>query len=80
MTLPTAKLGRTGLQASRLGHGAMEMRGPRAWGMPVSDDQARTVLNTVLDSGMNLIDTSPDYGDAGGLPPVERHAISRAAE
>ncbi|GAA3509016.1 aryl-alcohol dehydrogenase-like predicted oxidoreductase [Streptosporangium album] len=64
MTLPTAKLGRTGLQASRLGYGAMEMRGPQAWGKPVSDDQARTALNTVLDSGVNLIDTSPDYGDA----------------
>ncbi|MGW0595345.1 aldo/keto reductase [Streptosporangium sp. NPDC002607] len=64
MTLPTAKLGRTGLQASRLGYGAMEMRGPQAWGKPISDDQARTVLNTVLDSGVNLIDTSPDYGDA----------------
>ncbi|MFI6790753.1 aldo/keto reductase [Nonomuraea sp. NPDC050383] len=64
MTLPTAKLGRTGLRASRLGYGAMELRGPQAWGRPVSDDEARTVLNTVLDSGVNLIDTSPDYGDA----------------
>ncbi|MET8340868.1 aldo/keto reductase [Streptosporangium canum] len=64
MTLPTAKLGRTGLQASRLGYGAMEMRGPQAWGRPIGDDEARTVLNTVLDLGVNLIDTSPDYGDA----------------
>ncbi|SEU45455.1 aldo/keto reductase [Nonomuraea wenchangensis] len=64
MTLPTTGLGRTGLQVSRLGYGAMELRGPRAWGPPVTDDQAGTLLNTVLDSGMNLIDTSPDYGDA----------------
>ncbi|SDL37930.1 aldo/keto reductase [Nonomuraea jiangxiensis] len=64
MTLPTTKLGRTGLRVSRLGYGAMELRGPQAWGRPISDDEARTVLNTVLDSGTNLIDTSPDYGDA----------------
>ncbi|MGW0809117.1 aldo/keto reductase [Nonomuraea sp. NPDC002799] len=64
MTLPTAKLGKTGLRASRLGYGAMELRGPQAWGKPLSDDEARTILNTVLDSGVNLIDTSPDYGDA----------------
>ncbi|MEU7855002.1 aldo/keto reductase [Nonomuraea sp. NPDC049141] len=64
MTLPTAKLGRTGLQTSRLGYGAMELRGPQAWGKQISDDEARTLLNTVLDSGVNLIDTSPDYGDA----------------
>ncbi|MFD1539834.1 aldo/keto reductase [Nonomuraea guangzhouensis] len=64
MTLPTAKLGRIGLQASRLGYGAMELRGPQAWGKPINDDEARTVLNTVLDAGVNLIDTSPDYGDA----------------
>jgi aryl-alcohol dehydrogenase-like predicted oxidoreductase len=64
MTLPTADLGRTGLQVGRLGYGAMELRGPRAWGPPVTDDQTGTLLNAVLDSGMNLIDTSPDYGDA----------------
>ncbi|MGP4101148.1 aldo/keto reductase [Nonomuraea sp. KM90] len=64
MTPPATRLGRTGLQVSRLGYGAMELRGPRAWGEPISDDRARAVLNTVLDSGVNLIDTSPDYGDA----------------
>jgi aryl-alcohol dehydrogenase-like predicted oxidoreductase len=65
MTLPIAGLGRTGLRASRLGYGTMELRGPGAmWGKPIGDDQARAILNTVLDSGVNLIDTSPDYGDA----------------
>ncbi|GAA3713483.1 aldo/keto reductase [Nonomuraea antimicrobica] len=62
--LPTTILGRTGLRVSRLGYGAMELRGPQAWGKPTGDDQAQTLLNTVLDSGVNLIDTSPDYGDA----------------
>jgi aryl-alcohol dehydrogenase-like predicted oxidoreductase len=59
--LPTATLGRTGLEVTRLGFGAMELRaadGDRG----VSDDWAMTVLNTVLDSGINFIDTSVDYG------------------
>lgn len=56
-------LGRTGLSVSRLGFGAMEIRGPRIWsGRPVADDQAERILSAVLDSGINFIDTSPDYG------------------
>ena len=39
----------------------MELRGaPR--GPELSDEQAKDVLNAVLDSGINFIDTSPDYG------------------
>src|SRR5512138_3777280 len=61
--LPTSNLGRTGLQVTRLGHGAMEVRGSRIWGgRPVTDDQARTILNAVLDAGINFIDTANDYG------------------
>lgn len=59
--LPKRQLGRTGLQATTLGFGAMELRGePR--GRPVSDEQAGQVLNAALDLGINYIDTSPDYG------------------
>ncbi len=62
-TLPTAALGRTGLTVTRLGHGAMEVRGSRIWGgRPVTEEQARTILNAVLDAGINFIDTSNDYG------------------
>lgn len=61
--LPTATLGRTGLSVTRLGYGAMEVRGTRIWGgRAVSDDEADTILNAVLDSGINFIDTSNDYG------------------
>ena len=61
--LPTATLGRTGLSVTRLGYGAMEIRGERIWnGRPVSDQQAETILNAVLDAGINFIDTSNDYG------------------
>src|ERR1700677_2877732 len=59
--LPKRELGRTGLQVTMLGYGAMEMRGlPR--GRDVSEAQAETILNAVLDSGINYIDTSIDYG------------------
>ena len=59
--LPTRTLGRTGLEVTTLGYGAMELRGGSR-GPEVSDEQADRVLNAVLDAGINLIDTSPDYG------------------
>lgn len=56
-------LGRTGLEVTRLGFGAMEIRGPRIWsGRPVTDDEADQILNAVLDAGINFIDTAYDYG------------------
>ena len=59
--LPKRQLGRTGLQVTMLGYGAMELRGaPR--GRDVTDIQAETILNAVLDAGINYIDTSIDYG------------------
>ena len=59
--LPKRQLGRTGLQVTTLGYGAMELRGaPR--GRDVSDEQAERILNAVLDAGINYIDTSIDYG------------------
>jgi aryl-alcohol dehydrogenase-like predicted oxidoreductase len=55
------ELGRTGLQVTMLGYGAMELRGaPRA--RDVTDAQAETILHAVLDAGINYIDTSIDYG------------------
>jgi len=63
MTLPRRTLGRTGLEVTQLGFGAMEVRGHRIWdGRPCSDAQARTILNATLDAGINFIDTSNDYG------------------
>src|SRR5215217_6471225 len=61
--LQTSVLGRTGLNVTRLSFGAMEIRGPRIWGgRPVTEEQAETILNTVLDQGINFIDTANDYG------------------
>lgn len=57
------QLGRTGLQVSQIGYGSMGLRGPRTWGVRVvSDEAADHFLNLVLDSGINFIDTAPDYG------------------
>src|SRR6266446_1545583 len=59
--LPKRKLGRTGLQVTMLGYGAMELRGvPR--GREVTEAQAETILHAALDAGINYIDTSIDYG------------------
>src|SRR5207248_10469101 len=59
--LPMRQLGRTGLQVTMLGYGAMELRGgPR--GRPISDEQADRILNAVVDAGINYVDTSIDYG------------------
>jgi len=63
MTLTKRMLGRTGLQVTDLSYGAMEVRGSRIWGgRPVTEAQAETILNAVLDMGINFIDTANDYG------------------
>jgi aryl-alcohol dehydrogenase-like predicted oxidoreductase len=61
MAVSKRELGRTGLQVTTLGYGAMELRGaPRA--RDITEAQAETILNAVLDAGINYIDTSIDYG------------------
>ncbi len=61
--LPTRTLGRTGYKVTQLSYGAMEVRGRRIWGgRPCSSEQAGTILNAVVDTGINLIDTANDYG------------------
>jgi aryl-alcohol dehydrogenase-like predicted oxidoreductase len=61
-------LGRTGLEVTVIGYGAMELRGPAARSpRPLPEGDAGRVLNTVLDAGINFIDTSIDYGDSERL-------------
>jgi aryl-alcohol dehydrogenase-like predicted oxidoreductase len=62
--IPTRQLGRTGIEATVLGFGAMELRGAASGrrARPVTPEQAERVLNDVLDQGINYIDTSIDYG------------------
>jgi len=59
--LERRKLGRTGLSVTALGFGAMDLGGPPA-ANEISDDEAGRVLNAVLDSGINFIDTAVCYG------------------
>jgi len=60
-----------------LGYGAMELRGqPR--GPAIEDDDAGRLLNAVLDGGINLIDTSIDYGRSEEL--IGRYLAHRRDE
>jgi aryl-alcohol dehydrogenase-like predicted oxidoreductase len=59
--IATRTLGRTGIEVTALGFGAMELRG-QPTGPEVSDGDAGRLLNAVLDEGINFIDTSIDYG------------------
>jgi aryl-alcohol dehydrogenase-like predicted oxidoreductase len=61
MAIQTRTLGRTGADVTILSYGAMELRG-QPQGPAIADEDAGRLLNAVLDGGINLIDTSPDYG------------------
>jgi aryl-alcohol dehydrogenase-like predicted oxidoreductase len=77
--LPTSTLGRTGLSVTKLGYGAMELRGPAGgWGREIDEATAGALLNEVLDSGIRLIDTSPDYGRSEEL--IGTHLSGRRDE
>ena len=77
VAVPTRILGRTGVQVTILGYGAMELRGePR--GPAIDEAEAGRLLNAVLDQGITLIDTSIDYGRSEEL--IGRHLSSRRDE
>jgi aryl-alcohol dehydrogenase-like predicted oxidoreductase len=77
MAIMTRPLGRTQADVTILGYGAMELRGlPR--GPELADDDAERLLNAVLDGGINLIDTSPDYGRSEEL--IGRYVGHRRGE
>jgi aryl-alcohol dehydrogenase-like predicted oxidoreductase len=70
MTFPTGRierrqLGLTSVSVCALGFGAMELRGPNHR-LPrvLETGQQVAVLNAVLDAGIDLIDTSIDYGES----------------
>lgn len=56
-------LGRTGLSVTVLGFGAMDLGGPPA-ASEIPDAESDRVLNAVLDSGINFIDTAVCYGSS----------------
>ena len=75
--LPKRTLGRTGLEVTTLGFGAMELRGTGASG-DISESDAEALLNAVLDSGINFIDTSIDYGRSEDM--IGKFIAKRRAE
>ena len=63
--LPKRTLGRTGLNVTALGYGALELRGMVGGvGRPLTSGQPKRILNAVLDAGINYIDVAVDYGEA----------------
>jgi aryl-alcohol dehydrogenase-like predicted oxidoreductase len=77
MAIMTRALGHTGADVTILGYGAMELRGlPR--GPEITDEDAGRLLNAVVDGGINLIDTSPDYGRSEEL--IGAHLAHRRDE
>jgi len=77
MTIQTRTLGRTEADVTILGYGAMELRGqPR--GPAIDDEDAGRLLNAVLDAGINLLDTSIDYGRSEEL--IGRYLARRRDE
>src|SRR6201994_3381666 len=49
-------------ELTRVGYGAMQLAGPGVFGPPKDRDEAIRVLRTVVDLGINHIDTSDFYG------------------
>jgi aryl-alcohol dehydrogenase-like predicted oxidoreductase len=77
MALATRTLGKTGVDVTVLGYGAMELRGS-PHGPAIADGDAGDLLNTVLDSGVTFIDTSIDYGRSEEL--IGRYIAHRRDE
>jgi aryl-alcohol dehydrogenase-like predicted oxidoreductase len=77
VSLQIRPLGRTGVEVSTLGYGAMELRGPPR-GPVIDDADAGRLLNAVLDGGITLIDTAIDYGRSEEL--IGRYLAERRDE
>ena len=73
--LPTAVLGRTGIEVTRLGYGAGHRK-------PMTERQNQAMVRLVVDSGITLIDTANDYGNSEemiGLAISDRYAAVTVA-
>jgi aryl-alcohol dehydrogenase (NADP+) len=66
MTLPTTKLGQTGLTVSRLVLGTM------TFGLQTDEETSIKILNTAAEAGINFLDTADVYPLGGGLPTAGR--------
>ncbi|QJB46878.1 aldo/keto reductase [Dolichospermum flos-aquae] len=66
MTLPTTKLGQTGLTVSRLVLGTM------TFGLQTDEETSIKILDTAAEAGINFLDTADVYPLGGGLPTAGR--------
>jgi aryl-alcohol dehydrogenase (NADP+) len=66
MTLPTTKLGQTGLTISRISLGTM------TFGLQTDEATSRQILDTAADAGINFLDTADVYPLGGGLATAGR--------
>jgi aryl-alcohol dehydrogenase-like predicted oxidoreductase len=60
MTIPTTRLGATGLTVSRLALGTM------TFGLQTEEDESRAILDAATEAGITLIDTADVYPLGGG--------------
>jgi pyridoxine 4-dehydrogenase len=61
------------LTIHRLGYGAMRLTGEGIWGEPKNRDNAKKVLHSAVELGINFIDTADSYG-----PEVSEQLIGEA--
>jgi pyridoxine 4-dehydrogenase len=61
VTKPTFELAGS-RSINRFGFGAMRITGPGIWGEPDDQAEARSVLERVIELGINVIDTANSYG------------------
>ena len=66
--IPKTVLGRTGLEVTRLGYGTT--------GQPQPKQHWDRLFNTILDAGLNFIDTANDYGVNWGGPAESNIGLS----
>ncbi|MEW6060171.1 MAG: aldo/keto reductase [Actinomycetota bacterium] len=76
----TARLGHAGPDLSVVGFGAWEAGMGREWGVAPPEDQIVQAIRTVLDTGINWIDTAEVYGDGRSEELVGRAIAGRRDE
>src|SRR4051794_38893953 len=79
--LPTARLGRTDMEITRVGFGAWAIGGGEwaaGWG-PQDDAQSMAAIRHAVDVGINWIDTAAAYG-LGHSEEIVRRALAGMPE
>ncbi len=72
------RLGKTGLEVSRICLGMMSFGNKREWELEI--DQAKPIINKALDLGINIIDTAYAYGEGEAEKAIGRVTKYRRKE